>query len=110
MSYGLPLPPFAGSCTPLSHHLKMALSMQILSANLLIFRSKWHGRVGAGGDNWRVANLSHKEHDLVVELCIKQAAGACRSLLVLVNSTAEAVRLAACGGGWCRAVLMSALL
>ena len=55
--------------------------------------------VGTTGES---PTLSHEEHDLVVELCIKQAAGRVPVIAGAgSNSTAEAVRLAKTWrGGW----------
>ena len=96
MSYGLPLPPFAGSCTALVTPFKDGVVDEDCLCKLVDFQIK-NGTaalipVGTTGES---PTLSHEEHDLVVELCIKQAA---RRVPVIAgagsNSTAEAVRLA----------------
>ena len=96
MSYGLPLPPFAGSCTALvtpfhngavdADRFCKLVDFQIDNGTAALVP------VGTTGES---PTLSHEEHDLVVELCIKQAAG--RAPVIAgagSNSTAEAVRLA----------------
>ncbi len=96
MSYGLPSPLFAGSCTALVTPFKNGALDEECFCRLVDFQVK-NGTaalvpVGTTGES---PTLSHQEHDLVVELCIKQVAG---RVPVIAgsgsNSTAEAVRLA----------------
>ena len=96
MSYGLSLPPFAGSCTALVTPFRNGALDADNFCKLVDFQVD-NGTaalvpVGTTGES---PTLSHEEHDLVVELCIKQAAG---RVPVIAgsgsNSTAEAVRLA----------------
>ena len=96
MSYGLPLPPFAGSCTALITPFKNGAVDTDNFCKLVDFQID-NGTsalvpVGTTGES---PTLSHEEHDLVVELCIKQAAGRVPVIAGAgSNSTAEAVRLA----------------
>ncbi|MGA1020995.1 MAG: 4-hydroxy-tetrahydrodipicolinate synthase [Candidatus Puniceispirillaceae bacterium] len=96
MSYGLPLPPFAGSCTALVTPFKNGAVDVDNFCKLVDFQID-NGTaalvpVGTTGES---PTLSHEEHDLVVELCIKQAAGRVPVIAGAgSNSTAEAVRLA----------------
>ena len=96
MSYGLPLPPFAGSCTALVTPFKNGAVDADNFCKLVDFQIE-NGTaalvpVGTTGES---PTLSHEEHDLVVELCIKQAAGRVPVIAGAgSNSTAEAVRLA----------------
>ncbi len=96
MSYGLPLPPFAGSCTALVTPFKNGAVDADNFCKLVDFQID-NGTaalvpVGTTGES---PTLSHEEHDLVVELCIKQAAGRVPVIAGAgSNSTAEAVRLA----------------
>ncbi|MDA0845227.1 MAG: 4-hydroxy-tetrahydrodipicolinate synthase [Proteobacteria bacterium] len=96
MSYGLPLPPFAGSCTALVTPFKNGALDVDNFCKLVDFQID-NGTaalvpVGTTGES---PTLSHEEHDLVVELCIKQAAGRVPVIAGAgSNSTAEAVRLA----------------
>ena len=96
MSYGLPLPPLAGSCTALVTPFHNGAVDADRFCKLVDFQIE-NGTaalvpVGTTGES---PTLSHEEHDLVVELCIKRAA---RRVPVIAgagsNSTAEAVRLA----------------
>ena len=96
MSYGLPLPTFAGSCTALVTPFKNGAVDVDNFCKLVDFQID-NGTaalvpVGTTGES---PTLSHEEHDLVVELCIKQAAGRVPVIAgAWSNSTAEAVRLA----------------
>jgi len=96
MSYGLPLPTFAGSCTALVTPFKNGAVDVVNFCKLVDFQID-NGTaalvpVGTTGES---PTLSHEEHDLVVELCIKQAAGRVPVIAGAgSNSTAEAVRLA----------------
>ena len=96
MSYGLPLPTFAGSCTALVTPVKNGAVDVDNFCKLVDFQID-NGTaalvpVGTTGES---PTLSHEEHDLVVELCIKQAAGRVPVIAGAgSNSTAEAVRLA----------------
>ena len=96
MTYGLPLPPFAGSCTALVTPFKNGAVDADNFCKLVDFQID-NGTaalvpVGTTGES---PTLSHEEHDLVVELCIKQAAGRVPVIAGAgSNSTAEAVRLA----------------
>ena len=96
MSYGLPLPTFAGSCTALVTPFKNGAVDLDNFCKLVDFQID-NGTaalvpVGTTGES---PTLSHEEHDLVVELCIKQAAGRVPVIAGAgSNSTAEAVRLA----------------
>ena len=96
MSYGLPLPTFAGSCTALVTPFKNGALDVDNFCKLVDFQID-NGTaalvpVGTTGES---PTLSHEEHDLVVELCIKQAAGRVPVIAGAgSNSTAEAVRLA----------------
>ena len=94
MSYGLPLPPFAGSCTALvtpfnngsvdADNFCKLVDFQIDNGTAALVP------VGTTGES---PTLSHE--DLVVELCIKQADGRVPVIAGAgSNSTAEAVRLA----------------
>ena len=85
MSYGLPLPPFAGSCTALVTPFKNGAVDADNFCKLVDFQID-NGTaalvpVGTTGES---PTLSHEEHDLVVELCIKQAAGRVPVITVLV--------------------------
>ena len=96
MSYGLPLPLHAGSCTALVTPFKNGAFDADSFCKLVDFQID-NGTaalvpVGTTGES---PTLSHEEHDLVVELCIKQAAGRVPIIAGAgSNSTAEAVRLA----------------
>ena len=96
MSYGLPLPLHAGSCTALVTPFKNGAVDADNFCKLVDFQID-NGTaalvpVGTTGES---PTLSHEEHDLVVELCIKQAAGRVPVIAGAgSNSTAEAVRLA----------------
>ena len=96
MSYGLPLPPFSGSCTALVTPFHNGAVDADRFCKLVDFQIE-NGTaalvpVGTTGES---PTLSHEEHDLVVELCIKQAAGRVPVIAGAgSNSTAEAVRLA----------------
>lgn len=96
MSYGLTLPTFAGSCTALVTPFKNGAVDVDNFCKLVDFQID-NGTaalvpVGTTGES---PTLSHEEHDLVVELCIKQAAGRVPVIAGAgSNSTAEAVRLA----------------
>lgn len=96
MSYDLPLPPFAGSCTALVTPFKNGAVDAINFCKLVDWQID-NGTaalvpVGTTGES---PTLSHEEHDFVVELCIKQAAGRVPIIAGAgSNSTAEAVRLA----------------
>ena len=96
MSHGLPLPPHSGSCTALVTPFKNGavdadnfcklVDSQIENGTAALVP------VGTTGES---PTLSHEEHDLIVELCIKQAAGRVPVIAGAgSNSTAEAVRLA----------------
>ena len=96
MSYGLPLPLHAGSCTALVTPFKNGAFDADNFCKLVDFQID-NGTaalvpVGTTGES---PTLSHEEHDLVVELCVKQAAGRVPVIAGAgSNSTAEAVRLA----------------
>ena len=96
MSHGLPMPRFAGSCTALVTPFKNGAVDEDNFCKLVDFQIE-NGTaalvpVGTTGES---PTLSHEEHDLVVELCIKQAAGRVPVIAGAgSNSTAEAVRLA----------------
>ena len=96
MSYGLPLPLHAGSCTALVTPFKNGAFDADNFCKLVDFQID-NGTaalvpVGTTGES---PTLSHEEHDLVVELCIKQVAGRVPVIAGAgSNSTAEAVRLA----------------
>jgi len=96
MSYNLPLPPFAGSCTALVTPFKDGAVDVENFCKLVDFQIE-NGTAGLipVGTTGESPTLSHEEHDLVVELCIKQAAGRVPIIAGAgSNSTAEAVRLA----------------
>ena len=96
MSYGLPLPLHAGSCTALVTPFKNGAFDADNFCKLVDFQIE-NGTaalvpVGTTGES---PTLSHEEHDLVVELCIKQADGRVPVIAGAgSNSTSEAVRLA----------------
>ena len=96
MSFDAPLPRFAGSCTALVTPFKNGAVDADSFCKLVDFQID-NGTAGLVpvGTTGESPTLSHEEHDLVVELCIKQAA---RRVPVIAgagsNSTAEAVRLA----------------
>ena len=96
MSFDAPLPRFAGSCTALVTPFKNGAVDADSFCKLVGFQID-NGTAGLVpvGTTGESPTLSHEEHDLVVELCIKQAA---KRVPVIAgagsNSTAEAVRLA----------------
>jgi 4-hydroxy-tetrahydrodipicolinate synthase len=96
MSQDLPQPLFAGSCTALVTPFKNGAFDKNSFCKLVDFQID-NGTaalvpVGTTGES---PTLSHEEHDIVVELCIKQAAGRVPIIAGAgSNSTAEAVRLA----------------
>jgi len=96
MSQDLPQPLFAGSCTALVTPFKSGAFDKDSFCKLVDFQID-NGTaalvpVGTTGES---PTLSHEEHDIVVELCIKQAAGRVPIIAGAgSNSTAEAVRLA----------------
>jgi 4-hydroxy-tetrahydrodipicolinate synthase len=96
MSKDLPQPLFAGSCTALVTPFKNGAFDKDSFCKLVDFQID-NGTaalvpVGTTGES---PTLSHEEHDIVVELCIKQAAGRVPIIAGAgSNSTAEAVRLA----------------
>ena len=96
MSFDAPLPRFAGSCTALVTPFKNGAVDADSFCKLVDFQID-NGTAGLVpvGTTGESPTLSHKEHDLVVELCIKQAAGRVPVIAGAgSNSTAEAVRLA----------------
>jgi 4-hydroxy-tetrahydrodipicolinate synthase len=90
---------FSGSCTALVTPFKNGLIDKGAFCKLVDWQIE-NGTaalipVGTTGES---PTLSHEEHDLVVELCIKQAAGRVPVIAGAgSNSTAEAVRLAKTG-------------
>ena len=96
MSHDLPLPPFSGSCTALVTPFKDGAVDAANFCKLVDWQIE-NGTaalvpVGTTGES---PTLSHEEHDFVVGLCIKQAAGRVPVIAGAgSNSTAEAVRLA----------------
>ncbi len=96
MSFDAPLPRFAGSCTALVTPFRNGVVDADSFCKLVDFQID-NGTAGLVpvGTTGESPTLSHEEHDLVVELCIQQAA---RRVPVIAgagsNSTAEAVRLA----------------
>ena len=96
MSFDAPLPRFAGSCTALVTPFKNGAVDADSFCELVDFQID-NGTAGLVpvGTTGESPTLSHEEHDLVVELCIKQAAGRVPVIAGAgSNSTAEAVRLA----------------
>ena len=96
MSFDAPLPRFAGSCTALVTPFKNGAVDTDSFCKLVDFQID-NGTAGLVpvGTTGESPTLSHEEHDLVVELCIKQAAGRVPVIAGAgSNSTAEAVRLA----------------
>ena len=96
MSFDAPLPRFAGSCTALVTPFKNGAVDADSFCKLVDFQIV-NGTAGLVpvGTTGESPTLSHEEHDLVVELCIKQAAGRVPVIAGAgSNSTAEAVRLA----------------
>ena len=96
MSFGAPLPRFAGSCTALVTPFKNGAVDADSFCKLVDFQID-NGTAGLVpvGTTGESPTLSHEEHDLVVELCIKKAAGRVPVIAGAgSNSTAEAVRLA----------------
>ena len=96
MSFDAPLPRFAGSCTALFTPFKNGAVDADSFCKLVDFQID-NGTAGLVpvGTTGESPTLSHEEHDLVVELCIKQAAGRVPVIAGAgSNSTAEAVRLA----------------
>ena len=96
MSFDAPLPRFAGSCTALVTPFKNGAVDADSFCKLVDFQID-NGTAGLVpvGTTGESPTLSHEEHDLVVELCIKQAAGRVPVIAGAgSNSTAEAVRLA----------------
>ena len=96
MSFDAPLPRFAGSCTALVTPFKNGAVDADSFCKLVDFQID-NGTAGLVpvGTTGESPTLSHEEHDLVVELCIQQAAGRVPVIAGAgSNSTAEAVRLA----------------
>ena len=96
MLFDAPLPRFAGSCTALVTPFKNGAVDADSFCKLVDFQID-NGTAGLVpvGTTGESPTLSHEEHDLVVELCIKQAAGRVPVIAGAgSNSTAEAVRLA----------------
>ena len=96
MSFDAPLPRFAGSCTALVTPFKNGAVDADSFCKLVDFQID-NGTAGLVpvGTTGESPTLSHEEHDLVVDLCIKQAAGRVPVIAGAgSNSTAEAVRLA----------------
>ena len=96
MSFDAPLPRFAGSCTALVTPFKNGAVDADSFCKLVDFQID-NGTAGLVpvGTTGESPTLSHEEHDLVVELCIKQAAGRVPVIAGAgSNSTTEAVRLA----------------
>ena len=96
MSFDAPLPCFAGSCTALVTPFKNGAVDADSFCKLVDFQID-NGTAGLVpvGTTGESPTLSHEEHDLVVELCIRQAAGRVPVIAGAgSNSTAEAVRLA----------------
>ena len=96
MSFDAPLPRFAGSCTALVTPFKNGAVDADSFCKLVDFQID-NGTAGLVpvGTTGESPTLSHEEHDLVVELCIKEAAGRVPVIAGAgSNSTAEAVRLA----------------
>ena len=96
MSFDAPLPRFTGSCTALVTPFKNGAVDADSFCKLVDFQID-NGTAGLVpvGTTGESPTLSHEEHDLVVELCIKQAAGRVPVIAGAgSNSTAEAVRLA----------------
>ena len=96
MSFDALLPRFAGSCTALVTPFKNGAVDADSFCKLVDFQID-NGTAGLVpvGTTGESPTLSHEEHDLVVELCIKQAAGRVPVIAGAgSNSTAEAVRLA----------------
>lgn len=96
MSFDAPLPRFAGSCTALVTPFKNGAVDADSFCKLVDFQID-NGTAGLVpvGTTGESPTLSHEEHDLVVELCIKQVAGRVPVIAGAgSNSTAEAVRLA----------------
>ena len=96
MSFDAPLPRFAGSCTALVTPFENGAVDADSFCKLVDFQND-NGTAGLVpvGTTGESPTLSHEEHDLVVELCIKQAAGRVPVIAGAgSNSTAEAVRLA----------------
>ena len=96
MSFDAPLPRFAGSCTALVTPFKNGAVDADSFCKLVDFQID-NGTAGLVpvGTTGESPTLSHEEHDLVVELCIKQAAGRVPVIAGAgSNSTAEAARLA----------------
>jgi len=96
MSFDAPLPRFAGSCTALVTPFKNGAVDADSFCKLVDFQidNSTAGLVPVGTTG-ESPTLSHEEHDLVVELCIKQAAGRVPVIAGAgSNSTVEAVRLA----------------
>ena len=96
MLFDVPLPRFAGSCTALVTPFKNGAVDADSFCKLVDFQID-NGTAGLVpvGTTGESPTLSHEEHDLVVELCIKQAAGRVPVIAGAgSNSTAEAVRLA----------------
>ena len=96
MSFDAPLPRFAGSCTALVTPFKNGAVDADSFCKLVDFQIE-NGTAGLVpvGTTGESPTLSHEEHDLVVELCIKQAAGRVPVIAGAgSNSTAEAARLA----------------
>jgi 4-hydroxy-tetrahydrodipicolinate synthase len=96
MPHDVSLPPFSGSCTALVTPFKNGAFDEDSFCKLVDFQID-NGTAGLVpvGTTGESPTLSHREHDLVVELCIKKAAGRVPVIAGAgSNSTAEAVRLA----------------
>ena len=96
MSFDAPLPRFAGSYTALVTPFKNGAVDADSFCKLVDFQID-NGTAGLVpvGTTGESPTLSHEEHDLVVELCIRQAAGRVPVIAGAgSNSTVEAVRLA----------------
>ena len=96
MSFDAPLPRFAGSCTALVTPFKNGAVDADSFCKLVDFQID-NGTAGLVpvGTTGESPTLSQEEHDLVGDLCIKQAAGRVPVIAGAgSNSTAEAVRLA----------------
>ena len=96
MSNDLPLPPFAGSCTALVTPFQNGAVDADNFCKLVDFQiDNGTAALVPVGTTGKSPTLSHEEHDLVVELCIKRVAGRVPVITGAgSNSTVEAVRLA----------------
>jgi 4-hydroxy-tetrahydrodipicolinate synthase len=95
MSQDLLQPLFAGSCTALVTPFKDGAFDKESFCNLVNFQiDSGTAALVPVGTTGESPTLSHEEHDIVVELCIEQAAGRVPVIAGAgSNSTAEAVRL-----------------